>query len=170
MGKANKKKNQKTLSVNTTQEESAQPLYWEYLMDYVGKITNSLMNNAAMVKQLSVEYSETLKTNSELDRLLKGFMLSLDDISKSTRLVMNRHVTFNGDVQVDHKKGLVNGGTDDALEFLAITNEYNSILDRINALSTNGYLNIFMKLKAYDVEKVASFNNINTGDNNGKQQ
>lgn len=169
MGKANKKKNEKVLSVGTDSQESAQPLYWEYLMDYVGKITNSLMNNAAMVKQLSTEYAEVIGSNPDLGRLISGFMLSLEDISNSTRLIMNRHVVFDGnDKQIGHKTGLVSGGTDDALEFLAITNEYNSILDRMNALSSNGYLNIFMKLKAYDVEKVASFTNIPQGEQNGK--
>lgn len=169
MGKANKKKNQSSISVGTDQEESAQPLYWEYLMDFVGKITNSLLNNTAMVKQLTATYQDVISSNPQIGMLLKGFALSLEDIGKATGEVMKRHVIFDANgIQIGNKTGLVDGMTDDAIEFLAITNEYNSLLDRLNALSSNGYLNIFMKLKAYDVDKVASFTNNQPGVENGK--
>lgn len=152
MGKANKRKvkNKRSLSIGTDKKGTSQKMYWEDLMDFVGKITNGILNNSAMIDQLSKEYSKEIEAEQDLKLLVNGFKLSLQDLSLSTRNTMNRHVTFENDQIVDNKKGLVDPDSEDVFTFLNIANEYIIITDKLDALSSNGYLNIFTKLKAYN--------------------
>ena len=177
MGKANKKKNRvkkkrSSLSIGTDKKGTSQVIYWEYLMDCVGKITNSIINNSAMITQIYKEAEEELKSNTELAQLMNGFRLSLEDITKETREAMEKHVTFGEDGTIaSNLKGKVRANVQsDVDKFLNLSNRYLVIMDKLESTSSNAYLNIFTKLKAYDQDKFKNIEEAIIKGNKEKQE
>lgn len=169
MGKASKKKvstKKSQLTIGTDQKGTTQELKWDDLVDYIGKINNLIQNIAAQLSAITSNYKEDIAKDRDIDLLIQGFALSLDDLRKEYLDVMKLHTTENNGSEISYKTGSISSNETEIFDFLAIAGKYGEILDKLRTLASQGYLNIFMKLKAYDVEKVKSFENY-TKENNG---
>ena len=136
---------------NGGEEIESEDLFWDELMTGRLETVMTLIGQQQLLIELAKMYHHVLNEDENLNASVDGLNKSYQDIGKDIRATMEKHITFEGDRMVDHKKGKVEGD-DEYYDYIQIGGEYIAAQEKIANLASAAYLDIFTQLKVGDVE------------------
>ena len=145
------------MSNNKTKQQK-----WEELIasrrDVVESLTSYLQLTTHMIKSMDEECAD-----KETIDLANGILLSLHDLAKDTLVVSKMHGVMEGKVWV-FRKGVVDDGGDESLEYLRAFNGYINILSAIESIASVSFIDLLTRL----APTTEGLEEINTIHNNAK--
>ena len=155
MGK-NKNKKKISVSVDTNDNGSEQitdeKLLWDdliYIRDDTAKL---IMGQQIQIHELAKSHEKDISNDKDTLNTVKGLMHSLNDIALELQESSMKHAKVITDNKIiEYKKGEVNRGDDEELEYIRITGEYITIAEKVSTLASTAYMDIFSKLKVDEV-------------------
>jgi len=146
--------------------DKIEKMYWEELglqYETSGKL---IMQQQLLTHELIKRHSDAIDADKETTEIIRGLLLSYQDIAKELMGIVVKHGEFKGEGKerrIFFKRGEVKLGDDEEFTYLRLFAEYITVQEEITTLSTTGFIDIFTKLKLDDHMVEELKNTVNSG-------
>ena len=150
-------KNTDTVEANNLKIEGE--LNWDGLISERTKVVTDIINQQALVLEMSIKFKEILLKDEKLTHAMNGLILSIQDLAENVAEVTNQHKDNEGKFYSG-----VATGDDATLEYLRIASTYIAVEENLVNLITTAHVDIFSKLTTNNTILEAVKDNKNTAE------
>ena len=128
-----------TVEVNNIKVDG--DLDWDGLVTERNNVVNDIINQQALVLEMSIKFKDILLKDEKLTHMMNGLMLSIQDLAENVAEITKSHKDANG----EFFKGITKND-DETLEYLRIASTYIAIGENLANLIATAHVDIFSKL------------------------
>lgn len=137
---------------------------WEDLIDTRTMVASSLIGQNQVLSNIIEVHKATINNDPNIGATVRGLAKSLRDLTERLITITHLHADVEnlGDkLNITYREGPLNG-TDDALDFYGISNEYIQLLEQITHVASLGFLDVFTMLKLATPEDIDTIKKVHS--------
>jgi len=128
-----------TVEVNNIKVDG--DLDWHGLVTERANVVNDIINQQALVLEMSIKFKDVLLKDEKLTHAMNGLMLSIQDLAENVAEITKSHKDANG----KYFEGIAKND-DEVLEYLRIASTYIAIGENLANLISTAHVDIFSRL------------------------